>query len=181
MGETMGIQAELKALVARAEAGDAAAADAAARRAGSIRDVLAGARAATDHPDVRAALEDGLEAAEAAVGRIEELLSAKRRAEAESGAGAGAAAPETGGAAGPEAGAREAGPRWSWPPSEEVIGQAAEGLEKLAANVTNVLGQLAKELSRAADEFTRGPSRCRKCGTPLGEARFCPRCGTARG
>jgi hypothetical protein len=169
----MGIQAELSALAERAANGDLAAAEAAARRARSIRDVLAGARAATDHPDVRGALEDGLGAAEAAVEEIEALLADRRRGEA------GAPAPEPGGGA--EAGARETGPKWAWPPSDEVIGQAAEGLERLAAGVTNVLGQLAKELSKAADEFTRSPARCRKCGTPLGEARFCPRCGTARG
>jgi hypothetical protein len=178
----MGIEAELKTVREKA-AGDPAAVEAAVRRVTSIRDVLAGARAAAGPPDVRAALEDSLARAEEALAEVAGLAPGRSAAEAPaSGPAPGGPGPSPGGAASGGSGSGPfGGKRPAWPPSGEVIGQAAEGLEKLAAGVTTVLGQLARELSKAADEFGRSPARCRKCGTALGDARFCPRCGTARG
>jgi hypothetical protein len=177
----MGIEAELKAVREQAAANPATV-EAAIRRVTSIRDVLAGARAAAGHPDVRAALEDALGKAEEALVALATPAPARPAPAPEAapvGPGPASAGPGPGGSgsgAGPFGGKKP-----TWPPSGEVIGQAAEGLEKLAAGVTTVLGQLARELSKAADEFGRSPARCRKCGTALGDARFCPRCGTARG
>lgn len=169
-GCAMGLRAELSALVARANDGDLAEAEGASRQATSIRDVLAGARDVTEHPAVRAALDDGLAAAEGALRELETLLSSKR-----------AGAPSsTGTEPPPPARGSGASKKQAWPPSGEFIDQAAEGLEKLAAGVTSVLGQLAREFTRAADQFARAPDRCGTCGATIGAGRFCPRCGAAR-
>lgn len=167
----MGLRAELVTLLERAHAGDAATVEGAVRRAASIRDVLAGARDMATHQDVRAALDDGLVAAEETSRELEGLVAPKRTGTPST----------TGTEPPPSSPGPGAAKRQVWPPSAEVIDQASEGLEKLAAGVTSVLGQLAKELSKAADEFSRTPNRCRRCGATLGDAKFCPRCGAARG